>query len=649
MDRITRDNYPPRWLMLLGAAILAALVASAFWPVIGFGFVSTDTSEQVIENTHIRGLTLENVQTIFTSRCTFSYYPIRMLTYALDYQIWGGRPGGFKLTNALIHLANVYLTYWLLLRLFRSTDRTEAKSSKWDIAVAILAAGLFAIHPVVVEPVVWVPGREELLLTLGALGCFHFHLSGHRAAQRGQPASRIVLWHAGAAVAMTSACLSNAVAAVIPLLVTAWDLLMCRPRNVRAIVGGTAALWLLGVATIVIKQFTEVDHNVVYAKILSADWVMMILCVYWLNLKTLVWPTGLVIYYDWPNPAGIFAPQVLLGGLAAAMTALVLWLVRRRQMLVFGLSWFVLALAPTSQVMPHHIARADRFLYLPLIGLAVALAAILRPLGAHSVRRVFRVGGLAITATLLAVLTILTIRQVPVWRDDMSVWSHCVQVEPRNAYGHSRVAKQLAKAGLFEQAVQRYTLAVSLRPDHADTLAELAVLFATWSEPELRDFELAVELAEEASERSGGSASRIQRKLAIVRTSHAEELAVDREFTAAIQEYRRAIHADPEFDLPRFNLALLLTTCPERTLRRPDEAIRLALRGCELADPADAHRLAILAAAHAEAAQFDEAISAIRQAIQAAQREGDREMEEELYLMLNLYRRGHTVESADGS
>ena len=208
------------------------------------------------------------------------------------------------------------------------------------------------------------------------------------------------------------------------------------------------------------------------------------------------------------------------------------------------------------------------------------------------------------------------------------------------------MGKRLAEAGLFEQAVQRYTLAVGLRPDHADTLAELAVLFATWSELKLRDYKLAIELAEEASERSLGNASRIQRKLAIVRSSYAEDLAARREFTAAIQEYRRAIHADPEFDFPRFNLALLLTTCPDRSFRRPDEAIRHALRGCELADRADAHRLAILAAAYAEASQFDGANSAIRQAIQAAQRDGDRAMEEELYLMLNLYRRGRTVESA---
>jgi tetratricopeptide (TPR) repeat protein len=694
MDRITQNNHAPRWLVLLCLGILAALVAAAFWPVFGFDFVSADTSDQVLDNVHIRALTQENLWHIFTSRCTFSYYPIRTLTYAFDYLVWGYRAGGFKLTNVLIHLSNVYLTYWLLLRLLHKTDDRRPINTHWKAVVAAMAAALLAIHPVVVEPVVWIPGREELLMTLGALGCMHFHLNGRAAAGQGQPASRVLLWHSAAVAAMAAACLSNAVAAVIPLLITAWDLLTLRPRNLRAMVGGTAALWLLGAATIVIKRLCEVEHNVAYAQVFSADWALMILNMYWLNLKTLVWPSGLVIYYDWPNPAGFLSPQVLLGVFAAATTAAVLWVVRRRVLLVFGLSWFLLALAPTSQIIPHHIARADRFLYLPLVGLTIALVAVLGELvkrcrglraqleyqapsdsrgthlgrqaqpdlpAAHSGRQAQSdlpgthrgwhaclAGGMAVAAVALAILATLTAGQVSVWRDDMSVWSHCAQIEPQNAYAHSRVGKQLARAGLFEQAVQRYTLAIGLRPDHADTLAELAVLFATWSDPEQREYELAIELAEEASERTGGNASRIQRKLAVVRTSHAEHLAARAEFAEAIQEYRRAIHADPNFDLPRFNLALLLTTCPDRSLRRPDEAIRHATRGCEFVDPVNAHRQAILAAAYAEAGRFGEAVSMIRQAIQAAQRERDPGMEEELYVMLNLYRRGRTVESADG-
>ena len=95
------------------------LVLVAFFPLFGFEFIELDAPNQVIENPHIRAITWQNLKHIFTSRSITSYYPIRTLTYAIDYRIWGLHPGGFKLTNGLIHLGNVLLVFWLLLRLLR--------------------------------------------------------------------------------------------------------------------------------------------------------------------------------------------------------------------------------------------------------------------------------------------------------------------------------------------------------------------------------------------------------------------------------------------------------------------------------------------------------------------------------------------------
>ena len=93
-----RDNIP----VLLAALALAYLVAVVFVPILGFEFVDYDVSTSVVRNPHIRGLSGENLKHIFTSRCIESYYPIRTLTYAVDYSLWGLNPGGFKLTNGLV-------------------------------------------------------------------------------------------------------------------------------------------------------------------------------------------------------------------------------------------------------------------------------------------------------------------------------------------------------------------------------------------------------------------------------------------------------------------------------------------------------------------------------------------------------------------
>ena len=141
------------WPMILAAAALVCMVCMVVWPIVGFECVDLDVDQQVVNNPHIRGLTVDNLMHIFTSRCVLSYYPVRTLTFAVNYQFWGLNPAGFKLTNGLIHLANVLLVFWLVLRLLdhpASTGRTLGMG--WDLCAATFSAGVFAMHPVVVEP-----------------------------------------------------------------------------------------------------------------------------------------------------------------------------------------------------------------------------------------------------------------------------------------------------------------------------------------------------------------------------------------------------------------------------------------------------------------------------------------------------------------
>ena len=115
----------------LAVATLAALVIVVFHPIVGFEFVNLDVGQQVVDNSHIRGLNWDNLTHILTSRCTTSYYPVRSLTFALDYQLWGLNPSGFKLTNGLLHFTNVLLVFWLMLRLLPQPAVRGASSTAW--------------------------------------------------------------------------------------------------------------------------------------------------------------------------------------------------------------------------------------------------------------------------------------------------------------------------------------------------------------------------------------------------------------------------------------------------------------------------------------------------------------------------------------
>jgi tetratricopeptide (TPR) repeat protein len=273
--------------------------------------------------------------------------------------------------------------------------------------------------------------------------------------------------------------------------------------------------------------------------------------------------------------------------------------------------WFVLSLGPTSQIMPHHIARADRFLYLPLVGLAVALALGIRPLGRFIQNRDRAVGVIAAGLASVLLLATRSARQVEIWRNSRSICDHCLSLNPRSP----------------------------------ETLANLAWTLATCRDPALRDYDLALELAAKACRITGRKDARIVRKLALVYTSLASDLQSRGRFDEAIENYDKAIDADPKYDLPWFNQSLLLTTCPDTRLRQPDEAVHLAEQGCRLVDQPDAHRLAILAAAYAEADRFQEAVHTIQLAIQRARVEKDWAALEELEHLRDLYQNSNTSDS----
>ncbi len=659
---MVQESKPSRWPIVVAAIALTYLVCAVFFPILGFEFIELDVPGQVINNPHIRGLTAENLKHILTSRCVTSYYPVRTLTYAVDYQLWGLNPTGFKLTNGLVHLANVLLVFWLALRLFsRAPVSPTSETITWrDVAMATFAAGIFAVHPVIVEPVVWVSGREELLMTLGALGCIHFHLTARRLQQQGACAAKVVACYLGTAFCCAVACFSNAVGAVIPFLIVAWDLLSVPPPRFSRVLCETSALWLVSVATLVVKRvgYTghaalqeagEVsslvrdlgygtDHFVGEVSMFSVERLMLVMEMYWSNLRSLFWPNDLAISYDSLMPRSFGETGVILGGVAVVATCLVLWFARKRRTLLFGLVWFVLALGPVAQIIPHHIHRADRFLYLPLIGLTMAIAIGLRPLVRVAQRRSTAVGvGVAGVLGLL-LLDVLSASQVRKWHSNLTVWENCVGVAPNNFVAHRILADHLAKAGDHEAAQHHYRIALAMNVQNARALDSFAIFLATAEDHAQRDYELAIRLATRACELSDWQDPNTIRTLAIAHNNLADDLRGRGEVVQAIEHYRQAIERDPDYASPVFNLALLLATCSDPKLQDTDEAVRLAERASKMVDPVDANQLMILAIAYAAAGQSDRAARTTEQAIQAADAEGDVERASVLRERLEIYR-----------
>jgi tetratricopeptide (TPR) repeat protein len=574
-------------------------------------------------------LTGENIRHILTSPCIASYYPVRSLTLALDYEIWGLNPAGFKLTGGLLHLTNVLLVFWLLARMLRGREAAEGQGDRQRgldagaVAVATFSAGVFAVHPVVVEPVTWVAGREELLMTLGALGCVHFHLAARQPSGEGG-GSRRAACLVGAAFCCAFGCLSNALGAVIPLLVTAWDVLTLPSPKPRRILRGTAALWIIAAATVTVKVLLPSGPQADLPWAILVRQPGVVLAGYWLNLRTLAWPTGLAFSHEFIPPDDLPLAQVALGALAAVATCGLIWIVRGRTLVLYGLVWFCLALAPASQLMPHHLQRADRFLYLPLVGLAVGMGTAmvrLRPLvkGRPAVMASAAAAGVGV----LLLLDMLATRQVQNWRDEVTLWEHCVAVEPNNPRAHGYLAGAYENAGEADRARASYRKSLQLAPNLVWALNDFAIFLTSDDAPRLDDHRLAVELAERGCRLTEWRDPDLTLTLARARTALANTHAAAGEFGLAIDHYYKAIEAHAEYDLPLFNLAILLSTCRDESLRDPEQAVRLAEQGCRLGGPPDAHRASILATAYGEAGRFEEAVDVLQKAIKAARTRGD--------------------------
>ncbi len=626
----TSQRGPAERRTLFGVAALACLVCVVFFPVLRFEFVGQDVRAQVVDNPHVHGLTIENLKHILTTRCITSYYPVRALSFALDYQLWGPNPAGFKLTSALVHWANVLLVFWLIGRLFRHFARDGSRNPWWDLAAATFAAGMYAIHPVVVEPVVCVTAREELLTTLGALGTIHFHVTARRFSEQGGKTQWAIACHVGAALCCLAACMSNAMGAVIPLVAVAWDLLtLPKPRFWR-VLRGTLALWGIAAATIVIKQAGEVDYPSDPLPLFSTERLTVVLTVYGLNVKTLIWPMTLMSGYPKVSPASFSDVGVVLGGVAVAGTCATLWMLRRRKLILFGLFWFGLALLPSAQIIPHHIQRADRFLYLPLAGLAVALGMALGPLGDLMRRRAVTAAAIVAGVLCLVVLNRISATQIWIWQNEITAREHTLKLDPDNPTNHCALADRLGVSGQYGRAVEMYERGLRLFPEDARIPANYAWLLASCDDQELRNYPLAVELAERACRLSRREEPKFFQGLAMIYFRIAEDMGERGEVEPARRNYEKAVEV-------LFQLAMLLAAHPDEEKRRPEEAVRLAERACQLAEEPDCRQLRTLAEIYAQTGRFDNAAGTIEKAIDLAEADGDQERLEELRRRLTRY------------
>lgn len=453
---------PRSGAVLLALSLLLATVL-AYWPATRFGFSSLDDGGYVFQNPLVTGgLTLGAVRRAFASPHLGYWIPATWLSYMVDVELGGLDPFVFHRTNILLHAANALLVFWLLHR---------ATGALWCSAAVAL---LFSVHPLRVESVVWITERKDVLSTfflLLSLALYGRHVH--------EPSP---LRYAGCLSLWTLAALAKPSVVVFPLLLVLLDIWPlgrypwgARPTALRLVADkGVPLVLAAGLAALTVwtqYHFGSFGRPELLTPAAARPWWASVTQppqAFLLYAAQLFWPVCLGVQGAPPawrpfDTAG-FALSI---GLLSPVTLFAWRGGRARPYLAVGWLWYLAALVPNSGVVGVGTQwLADRFTYLPHLGLLVALVWGTASLttGRPIARTIL--GSLALGA--FVALFALTRLQVAHWRSNEALFAHSVAVLPGNWYAHLFLGQEYAGSGRPAQAVEQFRLVTLLNPGNAD-------------------------------------------------------------------------------------------------------------------------------------------------------------------------------------
>ncbi len=452
-----------RWMVFGVCLFLAAITWVVFGQTVHHQFINFDDGDYVFKNPHVsRGLTTGGIVWAFTHLHAANWHPLTWLSHMLDCQLYGLNPAGHHLTNVLLHAATAILLFLVLLQM---------TGFLWRSA---FVAAVFAIHPLRVESVAWVAERKDVLsglffmLTLGAYV---------RYARRPSPGRYTLVLLLFALGLMCKPMLVTV--PFVLLLLDYWplDRVGEKFRIPRSLIVEKLPLLALAGASCVATLFAQEA-----ALRPSADFPFLVklgnaTLSYVAYMRQMFWPSDLAAYYPFAIKDVVLS-RVLLSLVLLAGISVAVFVLRRHRYLVTGWLWYLIMLGPVIGILQvGNQARADRYTYLPQIGLYLLLTWAAADFCARWPQRHLLLGSLA--GVVLVVLALTARTQAAYWKDSQSLWTLTLARTSDNAMAELNLGEAVYKQGKAEEAIAHFRRALQIQPNEATINGSLGVALLT--------------------------------------------------------------------------------------------------------------------------------------------------------------------------
>ncbi|MGA1868194.1 MAG: tetratricopeptide repeat protein [bacterium] len=550
-------NVRPHILICL---ILVIAVLTVYWQVRNYEFINLDDNTYVTENQHVtRGLTLKNIVWAFRTTHAANWHPTTWLSHMADCQLYGLDSGRHHLTNVLIHIFNSLLLFSIFLKITKDF---------WQCSVI---AALFALHPLHVESVAWVAERKDVLSTFFLMLTIWMYVM-YIENKRITPYLFMIL-------CFILGLMAKPMLVTLPFVLLLLDYWPLKRTSIYPLVSEKIPLLMLAGASSILTLWVQQSGGAVRS--LGIYPVTMRIANAFVSYITymgkMVFPYHLAVLYPYPLmfPAWKVAGACIV---LLSITLCALLTMRKYPYFLIGWLWYIGTCVPViGLVQVGSQAMADRYTYIPLIGLFIIIAWGVPALFSswHYKKKALA----AVTSILFIALMIITYQQVGYWSTSITLFQHAIESTTHNYLAHHNLGVALADQGNLEKAIEHYSEALRIHPDFALAHSNLgsALRMQGQISEAIKHYNKALEIEPDHvfSHYNLGIALKEQGRIAEATEHYFEALRLRPDFvlahnnlgnalllqgktSEAIEHYSEALRIDPCNALSHFNMGTVL-------------------------------------------------------------------------------------------